>query len=295
MSLLDDYVNEKLRVPVIEDKSSSKPPKDVFRPTNFKEYVGQEDVKALLDIAIRAAKKEKRMPPNLMITGAFGLGKTVLAELVAREFGQITLLDGASVNKQLPTGLVIIDEIHNITPEVCDSLNIELDKGSVNIIGCTTNPGTLPAAFRSRFRIHTLRKYTVDELVIIAENICRRKKVTADNSILKEIAKRSRTNPRQLTNLLSQIFDLMSVRGKKFMVHGLANMTFALLGVDERGYLERDYEYVKALPTRPVGLNWLSSVLGIDSTTIQEEIEPYLMQTGIIDRTPKGRIKIRDI
>src|SRR6185369_2598898 len=127
------------------------------------------------------------------------------------------------------------------------------------------------------------------------DNICKRKGVTADKSILKEIALRSRTNPRQLTNLLSQVFDLMSVEHKTFMVHGLVNKTFALLDVDDRGYLKRDYDYVAALPDRAVGLNWLSSVLGIDTTTIQEEIEPYLMQTGIIDRTSKGRIKIRDL
>lgn len=270
--------------------------RDVFRPTTLKEYVGQEDVKYLLGIAIKAAQKEKRLLPNTMITGEFGLGKTTLATLMVKEFGQTPkLIDGASVNKELPTGLVIIDEIHNLTPEVCDSLNMSIDNGLVSVIGCTTNPGVLPGAFRSRFRIHQLTRYSAEELALIAANICKRKGVTADKPILLEIAKRSRSNPRQLTNLLSQVFDLMSVEGKKFMVAGLVNKTFTLLGVDENGYLERDKAYVNVLPVRAVGLNYLSSMLGIDQTTIQEEIEPYLLQTGVIDRTPKGRIKIRDI
>lgn len=280
----------------IEGLIAPKKQDNVFQPTDFREYVGQEDIKHLLQVAIKAAKYEQRPLPNLMITGAFGLGKTVLAQLVMQEFGASPkLVDGASVNKKLPKGLVIIDEIHNLTSEVCDSLNMELDKGSVHIIGCTTNPGVLPGAFRSRFRIHQLSKYSVDELAEIAEHICRRKKVTGDKSVLISIAERSRNNARQLTMIMDQIFDLMAVNQTRYMSKDITFETFQLMGVDSKGYLPRDKDYVRALPNRPVGLNWLSSYLGIDQTTIQEEIEPYLLQTGIIDRTPQGRVKIRDI
>jgi Holliday junction DNA helicase RuvB len=288
MTGFDEYISS-----LLSPRGSNE---NIFQPTNFDEYVGQDDIKQLLKIAIKAAQNENRPLPNLMISGAFGLGKTSLAMLVAKEFGgNYELLDGATVNKKLPKGLVIIDEIHNLTSEVSDSLNMHIDKNAIQIIGCTTNPGALTGAFRSRFRVYNLLTYSADELTLIAQNICKRKGVTADKSILYEIALRSRTNARQLTNLLSQVFDLMAVKQKTLMVHGLVDETFALLDVDEHGYLERDRRYVNALPDRPVGLNWLSSVLGIDQTTIQEEIEPYLLQTGIIDRTGQGRVKIQSI
>jgi len=270
---------------------------DVFVPNSFKEYIGQENVKKLLQIAIEAAQKENRPLPNMMISGAFGLGKSVLADIVYKEYGKTpTVMDGASISlKNLPKGMVIIDEIHNIPPEICDTLSLELDKGNLHILGCTTSPGTLPAAFRSRFRTYQLEKYTVEELSIIAGNICKKKGVTAKKLALDSIAFRSRFNARQLTLLLSNIFDSMTIKGTLILSDAICLETFNLLGVDQIGLLERDRQYVRSLPNRPVGINSLSAMLGIDSVTIQEEIEPYLLQLGIIDRTPQGRVKIREI
>lgn len=281
---------------MVEDEDT--PKTDIFQPTNFAEYIGQEDIKKILQITIGAAKIENRPLPNIMLAGGFGLGKTSLAQIILREAG-ITpkLIDGASVNKTLPSGQIIIDEIHNVAPDACDSLNMLIDQNKVHIIGCTTNPGLLPAAFRSRFRIHTLQNYTKTQLVEILSNICFRKNVTAYAEILYLIAKRSRSNARQATTLLGQIFDSMAVEHTTYMSEKVVLEAFDLLGVDPNGYLARDKAYVKALPNdhHPVGVKWLSSVLGIDTATIEEEIEPYLLQTGIIDRTPRGRVKIRDI
>lgn len=271
--------------------------KDIFSPTNFDEYIGQENTKVLLKIAIEAAKKEQRPLPNIMLVGGFGQGKTALAKVVFHEFGlDPKLMDGSFVNTKLPKGPVIIDEIHNLTPNVADSLNILLDSGSVHIIGCTTNVGLLPAAFRSRFRIFNLKNYTVNELVTIAGNICARKGVTANQKILYEIAKRSRFNARQVTMYLSTIFDLMAIENQTIVSESLVKRVFKLLSVDDKGYLDRDREYVQALPEgRPVGIKWLSAVLGIDDETIEQEIEPFLLQQGVIDRTPRGRLKIMEI
>jgi Holliday junction DNA helicase RuvB len=269
---------------------------DVFQPPSLAEFIGQEDIKKLISIAISAAKTENRALPNIMLTGAFGLGKTALAQLIVKEFGaKINLVDGASVNKNLPSGLTIIDEIHNLTPETCDSLNIKIDQNKVHIIGCTTDPGSLPGAFRSRFRTFQLKNYTQPELVQIASNICDRKLKLWEAGTLELLAQRSRFNARAIIQLLNNIFDMMTVSNAMIMSKDIVLETFNLLGVDQNGYLERDKDYVRVLPDRPVGLKWLSSVLGIDPTTIEEEIEPYLLQTGVIDRTPRGRLKIRDI
>lgn len=269
---------------------------DIFSPKNFDEYVGQEQQKALVSIMIRAAKEEKRPLPNILIVGSFGLGKTSLARIILKEYNNTQfMVDGTSVNKNpLRAGITIIDEIHNLDPQTCDSLNLLLDRGTHHIIGCTTDPGQIPAAFRSRFHTIQLDNYSVANLATIAEFALKRKKVTADKSVLEYIAKRSRFNARVLINNLSMILDLMTVQ-KKGMSIEVVKEAFNMLGIDNNGFLLRDRLYVKALPDRPVGLSYLSAVLNIDRNTLENEVEPYLMQCGIIDRTPKGRVKIKDI
>ena len=268
---------------------------DIFRPPTFKDFIGQPSTKHLLSIMIRAAQKEKRDLPNIMIVGGFGLGKTALATLTLKEFGKPPkLIDGTSINKGIPEeSPIIVDEIHNVTSEMCDTLNTYLDDGRLSIIGCTTNPGKLPAAFRSRFRTLHLTNYSEEELTQIAFNICKRKGVTANTSILNFIAQRSRNNARHIVNYLGMIFDLMATQSTRVVTEKAVNEAFGMLGVDEDGLLSRDRDYLsKIKPTRPVGLGWLSAVLGIDQQTIEEEIEPYLLQKGLIDRTPRGRIKL---
>jgi holliday junction DNA helicase RuvB len=270
---------------------------DIFSPPTFGDYIGQEQSKTFLKIMLDAAKKEHRPLPNILIVGGFGLGKTALAKLAFKEFGlKENLVDGNSVNTNLPSGNVIIDEIHNVSTNVCDSLNIKLDDGSVHLIGCTTNPGLLPSAFRSRFRVIQLNNYSVEELALIARKICNRKNVTASDTILKEIAKRARFNARYVITYLRTIFDVMAINNQTSITENTLNQVFTMLSVDKDGYLDRDRTYVRAMPSdRPVGIKWLSAVLGIDGVTIEEEIEPFLLQTGVIDRTPRGRVRIKAI
>ena len=149
----------------------------IYSPKNLQEFIGQNDIKEILGITIKAARKEKRNLPPLMFTGRYGIGKTALAQVTLREFGsRVYQIDGQSINKDIPrsSGTYIIDEIHDILPEVCDQLNQELDQG-LSIIGCTTNPGKLPAPFRSRFMTFFLKPYTEKEISKIAQNICDRK------------------------------------------------------------------------------------------------------------------------
>lgn len=270
----------------------SQPQEDIFSPRTFDDYVGQKESKSLAKIIVQAAKKENRPLPNVMIVGEYGLGKTSLARLILQEFGKpVTIVDGNSVNKDLPTGHIIIDEIHNLKDQTADSLNIVLDRGEAHVIGCTTNPGMLPAAFRSRFRTLFLEPYSIVDLADIIRKAITRKGVKANANIIREIAQRSRFNARQATMFLSLIFDLIVVKGESEIRIKTIRDAFERLGVDEKGYLKRDYLYLSAFPEdgRPVGLQSLSARTGMDEDTIKNEVEPYLLRTGMLDITPRGR------
>lgn len=280
---------------VPHSKEKSNPPLDVLTPRNFEEYVGQEEAKDLARIMVTAAHNERRPLPCIMVVGEYGLGKTSLARIIMREAGlSERLYDGSSLNGEFPeTGTFIIDEIHNLDSSTADRLNIKIDNGSYHIIGCTNNPGELPSAFRSRFRTLQLTPYTPNNLASIAKKVCDRKGITYTKTAIDLISLRSRFNARQAIMYLSLVFDIMSVKGAKQVNLEVVNDAFTRLGVDAKGLLPRDRKYLEILPkSRPVGLQYLSAVLGIDEKTIEEEVEPFLLRMGFIDRTPRGRVKI---
>lgn len=265
----------------------------IYDPRSFTEYIGQEPIKEVAKIIVDAAKKEKRELPPILIAGAFGLGKTTLARLIVNRFGKShEFIAGLALarSKMNPTGRMIIDEIHNIPPEQCDNLNTLIDRRKLFPIGCTTNPGRLPAAFRSRFRILYLEPYTVRDLERIARNIVKRKGWEYDKLALEELGKRSRFTARTLTNNLSFCFENLAIRDETKVTLDIAKECLAKLGIDEVGLTPVDHRYLAALPhDRAVGLQYLSARLGIDPETIENEIEPFLMQIGLIDRNNKGR------
>jgi Holliday junction DNA helicase RuvB len=282
-----------------EPRGKPVPSQDAYKwPEKFEDYVGQSEAKDLAQIMAEAANKERRALPNIMVVGEYGLGKTALARLLLKAVGQSErLYDGASINKGTPEpGTYIIDEIHNLNPEVADSLNIQLDQGKHHIIGCTNKPGLLPSAFRSRFRILQLHSYTTDELSSIVEKAAKRKAVKFDRDAIELVALRSRFNARQALTYLDLAFDLKTVNNQATLTLHLVESMFKKVGVDEKGLLPRDRAYLNALkPTTPVGIQYLAAVLGEDATTIEEEIEPYLMRLGYVDRTPRGRINLEGI
>lgn len=268
--------------------------KDIFSPKNFAEYIGQTDAKDLASIMVRAAHNERRTLPNIMVVGEYGLGKTSLARLIMGAAGlSERMYDGSSINKELPgAGTFIIDEIHNLDSSVADTLNLYLDNNQFHIIGCTNNPGLLPSAFRSRFRMLYLKSYSNKEIALILKNACDRKGVKTTPTAIELLSFRARSNARQATMYLSMVFDVMAVKGITTVTKEVVSETFEKLGVDARGLLPRDRDYLEALPDRPVGLQYLTARLGIDANTIEEEVEPFLLRLGLIDRTPRGRIKI---
>jgi Holliday junction DNA helicase RuvB len=270
---------------------------DIYAPRSLDEYVGQERTKQLVTIMVTAAKNENRSVPNILISGPYGTGKTTLAVLIRKlAETKVDIIDAMAVNRDPDiAGSLIVDEIHDLDPKIADSLHIGMDQGYLNIIGCTTTPGKMPAAFRSRFRHLMLTNYSESDLSRISDLVCFRKGVAPIGDVSEYVAKRSRFNARQLVNYLATMFDVSAVKGDEILDEEIAKEAFELLGVDDNGYTERDRSYLSSMPSRAVGLSFLSAVLGIDSKTIQDEIEPYLLQTGVIDRTPRGRIKLREI
>jgi Holliday junction DNA helicase RuvB len=291
---LASYTDYGLIVPPTRTKVD-KSKDDIFSPRSFDEYIGQPEAKELSHIMVQAAHNERRAIPNIMVVGEYGLGKTTLAKVIMREAGlPERMYDGTSVNKEFPEpGTFIIDEIHNLDSEIADGLNLKLDSGQFHIIGCTNYPGNLPSAFRSRFRTLHLKPYNADELKTIIQKVCDRKKVGYNKDALELLSLRSRFNARQAIMYLSLVFDVMSVNKVSTVNMEVVNDTLSKIGVDSKGLLPRDRKYLEALPdSRPVGLQYLSAVLGIDDKTIEEEVEPFLLRMGFIDRTQRGRVKI---
>ena len=268
---------------------------DIFSPQTFDDYIGQSGAKELAQIMTKAAHNERRPLPCIMVVGEYGLGKTSLARLLLKAAGlPERLYDGSSINTDFPEpGTFIIDEIHNLEPKIADKLNIYIDNGDFHIIGCTNNAGELPSAFRSRFRTLQLESYSSNDLQKIARNVCERKGYSYTNDALELLSLRSRFNARQLIQYLQMVFDILSVKGAERVSVEVVNETLTKLGVDAKGLLPRDRKYLEALSTEQSrGLQYLSAMLGINEKTIEEEVEPYLLRMGFIDRTSRGRIKI---
>lgn len=280
---------------------------DIFSPKTFDEYIGQEKVKRMAQIWTKAAIVQRRGLPCILITGEFGTGKTSLAKLILHEYYKgltqqdrwFTPMDASNLGldkidrltRDFPT---IVDEIHNLNSETQDSLNILIDAGAVAIIGCTTDSGSLTAPFRSRFRLLHLEPYTPEDLVkIIVQDVEKNGTVHLSDAQVAQIALRSRFNARAATQNLDMIFDLMAIYEMIDLTDEVMFEAFDLAGIDENGLRAIDRKYLDALNTqRPTGIQAIAQKIGADPHTIIEEIEPYLLRRGLIDRQPRGRIKI---
>lgn len=292
------YLSAWKPLPLIKTKKLITKP-NPFEPQTFDDFVGQEFAKGILKIIVDSANKEKRLIPNILMTGAYGHGKTTLAKLVIqRHCKRIQLVDGsiaATIIIPSTDTVYIVDEAHNIPPQLADTYNILIDAGQLRMVACTNKPGMLPAPFRSRFRSIYLGDYTLKNIGTILKNAAKRSKIKISEKAIIALAIRSKLNPRYALTLLDFMREIAVLEAtNKPEITEEAVLGGALrLNIDTLGLTELDRKYLSLLRTdNPVGLSYISSVLSVDVDTIQNEIEPYLMHLGLVERTPRGRLLI---
>ncbi len=298
----------------------------ILRPSNFDEFTGQKKLVDNLKVFIQAAKKRREPLDHTLFTGPPGLGKTTLSMIISREMdAKIKITSGPVLEKPgdlagilttLDEGdILFIDEIHRLHPVIEEflysamedyRLDIMIESGpnarSIQIalprftlIGATTRAGLLTAPLRSRFGIvNRLDYYDVEDLTKIAKRSAAILQVEIDEDAAREIASRSRGTPRIVNRLLRRTRDFAQVEGDGRINLQIARRALAALDVDERGLDEMDKRILLTIIEKfdggPVGLNAIASSLSEDSGTIEEVYEPFLLQQGFINRTPRGRM-----
>ena len=299
---------------------------NTIRPESIEEYIGQEDVKENIQIFVEAAKMRNEPLDHVLLYGPPGLGKTTLAFIIAHELGtNIKTASGPSIEKSgdlaailsslEPGDVLFIDEIHRMPryieeilyPAMEDfsldiivgsegnSRNIKIDLPPFTLVGATTRAGDLSAPLRDRFGITSkLQFYTVDELADIIKRTARVLGVEIKNEAAYELAKRSRGTPRIANRLFKRVRDFALVKGNGTVNLDVTKDALERLKVDKMGLDNTDHELLLAIIERfgggPVGIEALSSSIGEEVTTIEDVYEPYLLQTGLLKRTSRGRI-----
>jgi Holliday junction DNA helicase RuvB len=300
-----------------------------LRPQRIADFVGQEQLKENLSIFIEAARQRREAMDHLLFYGPPGLGKTTLATILAHEMGvEITYTSGPVIERpgdlaglltNLPErGVLFVDEIHRLNhvveeylyPAMEDfSIDIMIDRGpsarslrlnlsKFTLIGATTRAGSITAPLRGRFgMVLRIGYYTADELFGIVLRSARILGVAIEEAGAREIAARSRGTPRIANRLLRRVRDYAQIRSDGRITPGAADEALSLLEVDAIGLDQMDRRLLDALIVKfgggPVGLGTLAVALGEEEGTIEDVYEPYLLQEGFLQRTPRGRVATR--
>lgn len=297
-----------------------------LRPKKLEEYIGQEKVKENLRIAMEAAQMRSEPIEHVLLYGAPGLGKTTLAHIIANELGaNIRITSGPAIEKtgdlaailtNLGQGdILFIDEIHRLNKTVEEilypamedyALDIIIGKGPsartlridlprFTIIGATTRASLISAPLRDRFGlIHHLNFYEHNDIAKIINRSAKILNIEINGDSVDKIASRSRRTPRIANRLLKRVRDFSTVKGNGAINNEMCQSAFIMLDVDELGLDWIDRKIIETIIDKynggPVGLNTIAAATGEDTATIEEVYEPYLMQLGFLDRSPRGRI-----
>jgi Holliday junction DNA helicase RuvB len=297
-----------------------------LRPRRLDEYIGQDRIRENLQVAIAAARQRSEPLDHVLLHGPPGLGKTTLAYVIGNEMGvDVRATSGPAIEKPgdlvgivtnlKPREILFIDEIHRMSPAVEEILYPALEDYEVDIvigqgpsartvkmrlepftlIGATTRTGLLTSPLRSRFGIaHRLEFYTPADLEEIVRRSAKIMNVPIEDQAATEIAKRARGTPRIVNRLLRRVRDYAQVRADGTITLDVAHAGLKLLEVDEHGFDEVDRKLLRTIIEKfgggPVGLNTIAAAISEEKDAIEDIYEPFLIQIGFLDRTPRGRV-----
>jgi Holliday junction DNA helicase RuvB len=298
-----------------------------LRPTSWQEYIGQESIKKNLDILIRAAENRAQVAEHILFYGPPGLGKTTLAHLIASETGRMMKItsgpaiekvgDLASILTNIQPGdIVFIDEIHRLNKMIEEVLYPAMESGVLDIIigkgpsartlqlelpaftliAATTRPSLISSPLRSRFSGGSFKMefYTDNEMATIIKQSAAKLGITITDDALSNIARRCRKTPRTANHYLKRIRDYAQVHHIEIIDNATVDQALDLMGIDSIGLSPSDRLLLTTLIEKfdggPVGVKTLAAATGEEEDTIEEVIEPYLIQTGLLEKTPRGRV-----
>jgi len=325
-------MERKIRTSTLSSNEATKQDEEIelkLRPSRFDQYIGQSKVKDNMRVFIEAAKGRKECLDHVLLYGQPGLGKTTLSHIIAAEMeGQLRITAGPAIeragdmaailNDLSPGDFLFIDEIHRLNRSVEEMLypamedfsmdivigkgpaakSIRLDLPPFTLIGATTRIGLLTAPLRDRFGVvHHLEPYSIEDLCTIIKRSAVVFSVAVEQGGAEEIARRARGTPRIANRLLKRVRDFAQVEFDGAITEAVAKSALDRLDIDTRGLDSVDMKILNAIILKfdggPVGLDTLASSIDEEAGTIEDVAEPYLLQLGFIQRTPRGRIVTR--